>query len=91
MVFAKSFAYLVANKGDYKITSLKGKPHGVISLEILPCDAKGNVLTDKSGIVIKNPQQDLLNKQVHFIIKINSVKGLDAQYEVLILIAFKSS
>jgi hypothetical protein len=82
MVFAKSFAYLAANKGDYKITNLKSKQAGLINIEIAPCDATGKILTDKDGIVIKNPEKDLLNKKIHFIIKINNASQIDSNFEV---------
>jgi hypothetical protein len=81
-IFPKCFAYMVANKEDYKIMDFFGKQAGTINLEILPCDASGKVLTDKDGIVITNPEKDLLNKTVHFIVKINNVRGLHEKYEV---------
>ena len=67
----------MANKGDFKVLDFMGKQVGTISIEILPCAKEGRPLTDKGGIVIRNPETDLLNKNVHFNIKINSIKGLN--------------
>jgi len=80
-IFPKSFAYMVANKGDFKIVNFFGNQAGKINVDILPCDKTGRVLTDKDGIVITNPEKDLLNKMVHFTIKINGIRGLDEKYE----------
>ena len=85
-IFPKSFAYMVANKGDFKIVNFFGNQAGKINVDILPCDKTGRVLTDKDGIVITNPEKDLLNKMVHFTIKINGIRGLDEKYEVIIAI-----
>lgn len=81
-IFPKCFAYMVANKEDYKIMDFFGKQAGTINLEIQPCDVQGKVLTEKDGIVISNPEKDLLNKTVNFIVKINNIRGLNEKYEV---------
>ena len=80
-MYAKSFAHMLDNKGDYKIINLKGQPAGLINIEITPCDANGKIITDKAGFV-KNPEKDLLNKQVHFLFKINTISGIDKNFEV---------
>lgn len=73
---------MVANKADYRLTNLHGKLAGLLNIEIAPCDEKGKILTDADGIVIRNPEKDLLNKKIHFVIKINSLTELDKNFEV---------
>ena len=72
---------MVSNKGDYRITSLKGKLSGLLNIEMSPCDEKGRILTDKDGVIIRNPEKDLLNQQIHFIIKINALNDIDKNFE----------
>lgn len=86
IVLPKSFAYLISQKTDCKILSLHSKEAGQLSIEILPCSADGKVIPENSGIIIKDPKVDLLNKSVNFIIKINAVKNLNSIYEVCALI-----
>jgi len=72
---------MIANKGDYKLISLKSKEAGQLNVEILPCNAQGKVLTEADGIIINNPQTDLLNKNVNFLLKINNLKDINDLYE----------
>ena len=72
----------MANVGDWQIMNLKGAPAGTVNVDLLPCDATGKPLTDKDSIVITNPQKDLLNKKVNFMMKINNCRRLNERYEV---------
>ena len=73
---------MAANKGDYRITNMKNKLAGTVNIEISPCNAEGKVLTDADGIVIRNPEKDLLNKKIHFLVKINNLADVDKNFEV---------
>ncbi len=82
ILYPKSFAYMMENKGDNTIMNLKGAQAGTINVDLLPCDKNGKVISDKDGIVIINPEKELLNKNINFIIKINHIRGLNEKYEV---------
>ena len=56
----------------------------MINVELIPCDAKGKELTDKDTTVVQNPQTELLNKNISFLIKINGTRNLNQIYEVKI-------
>lgn len=84
ILYPKSMAYCMANIGDWQIMDLKGGPAGTINVDLLPCNATGTPLTDKDSVVITNPEKDLLNKKVNFIIKINNCRNLNERYEVII-------
>lgn len=81
MVFPKSFAYMLSNKGDYKILSMKSREAGLLNVEILPCNSQGKIVSEQDGIVIRDPKVDLLNQNVNFIIRINEIKNLSPNYE----------
>jgi hypothetical protein len=80
MVFPKAFANLMATRGDYKILSMKSKDAGTLNVEIIPCNSEGKEIDPKS-IQINDPERDLINKTVNFLLKINDVKGLNPAYE----------
>ncbi len=86
MFFPKSFANnLMASKANYQIINMKSREAGLIDVEILPCNSKGEIISDPNNFpVINDPKIDLLNKTLNFIIKINEIKGLDDRYEVII-------
>ena len=72
---------MIANKADYKIIDLRNKEAGTINVEILPCNGQGQVVSAKDVPNIVNPKQDLLEKTINFIIKINFAKLNNAVYE----------
>ena len=80
-IFTKSFAHMMDNNGYYKILNFNGQASGVINIQISSCDKNGNILETKAGFV-KNPEKELLNKQISFILKINSISGIDKSFEV---------
>ena len=84
ILYPKSIAYMMANIGDWSIMDLKGAPAGTVNVDLLPCDANGKPLSDKDAVVVNNPEKDLLNKKVNFMIKINNCRGLNERYEVRI-------
>lgn len=72
----------MSNKTDSKVLSLKSQEAGTLNVEILPCNGQGKVLTEKDGIIIRDPSTELLNKNVSFIFKINSLTNINPAYEV---------
>jgi len=83
IIFPKSFAYLIPTKSDFKIINYANKEVGLLHCEILPCKSNGKVITQEDGIVIHDPMQELLNKNLAFIIKINGIRNLPFNYEVI--------
>ena len=70
---------MMSNRGDYKIVSFKSKETGHLDVEILPCNAKGDIL---NPIEIHDPNVDLKNTSLlHFILKINEIKNLPSNFE----------
>lgn len=82
MVFPKAFAYMLKNKDDYKILSLKSQQAGLLNVEIVPCDGKGKPISQP--IQITDPRAELMNKTVTFLINISEIKNLDQRFEVFI-------
>jgi len=82
MLYPKCFAYMISFKGDFIILDFKSKEAGSVSVNILPCQANGTVIDpSKNGSIIRNPETDLLNKNINFIIKINTCSGINDKYE----------
>jgi hypothetical protein len=75
-------AYMHPFKTEATVINLKGSNSGSINIEVVPCNAKGQPITDKDNIVIRDPKTELLNKPISFIVKINDSKPLGAIYEV---------
>jgi len=81
-LYPKSFAYMVSFKGDFKILDFKSKEAGSVSVEILPCQANGTIIDpSKGGVIVRNPEKELLNKNISFIIKINGCANIHDRYE----------
>ncbi len=73
---------MMSTQGDYKIISLKSKDAGSLNVEIIPCNTKGEPIDTKTtGIEINDPQKELLNKSVNFILKIHELKNLPGNYD----------
>lgn len=81
-LYPKSFAYMISFKGEFKILDFKSKEAGSVSVEILPCQANGTLIDPSKGdVVIRNPEKELLNKNISFIIKINGCANIHDRYE----------
>jgi len=82
MLYPKSFAYMISFKGDFKVLDFKSKEAGALSVDIVPCQSNGTIIDpSKTNMVIRNPEKELLNKTVNFIIKINNATGLSDKFE----------
>lgn len=85
MLFPKSFAYMISNSGECKVINFKNQEAGILNVEIIPCNGQGVPIAEKDRIVIHDPKVELLNKNVNFIIKINSLKNVAPNYEVYLV------
>jgi hypothetical protein len=68
-------------KADANVIDLKGRQAGVINVEAVPCNAKGQPISEKDNITIRDPKVDLLNKPISFALKINASQPLGPVYE----------
>jgi hypothetical protein len=75
-------AYLQSTEDYYKIFDLRSKEAGQLFLELLPCDPKGGFLDEDEIKAVKDPLKDMLNKNLHFLMKINGIKLVNPIYEV---------
>ena len=82
LVVAKPLAYMVPVKGDFDILNFRSKNAGSLGVEIIPCNAQGKPYTEKDNVVIKNPEKDLVNKPLSFLITLNQAKNISSVYEV---------
>ena len=73
---------MLPKKDNHVIYDLKSRQAGVLNVEIVPCDAKGKELTDKDASLVQNPQAELLNKSLNFLLKVNGIDKLNEIYEV---------
>jgi len=81
MLFPKALAYMLPNKGDYKIIDLRNKEAGLLNIEIIPCSTTGKLLVDKDAMIIQNPKTDLIDKSINFILKLNATRNITSIYE----------
>ena len=72
---------MMPTKSDCKIIDLKGRSAGILNLEITPVNAKGLPLTEKDGVIIKDPKTELKNKPISFLIKLNATQQISEIYE----------
>ena len=75
---------MLANKSEFKILDLRSKEAGILNVEIVPCNAQGKPIDAKDGVMIKDPQKDLLNKNISFLFKINGISKLNTIFEVIL-------
>ncbi|CAD5119498.1 DgyrCDS8102 [Dimorphilus gyrociliatus] len=79
-VWTQSLSYVLDAKEQLEILDFKGNEIGKINIELLPCNKKGKVLTDKDDIWVDKPE-DLIGKDLHFIFKILSARGLPSRFK----------
>ena len=73
---------MLRNKTQVKILDLRSREAGTLSIELLPCDENGNLLDEKSLKIVRNPNEELINKNISFMLKINSANISHKLYEV---------
>lgn len=73
---------MLPNEAEFKILDLKNRETGTLNVQILPCNLQGKPLTDKDAIAVRNPATDLINKNLSFLVKINSIKLNNPRFEV---------
>lgn len=60
---------------------MRSRQAGTIEIEIIACDLNGNVLNDKDMKMIRNPDQELADKNISFILKISTAKISNPVYQ----------
>ena len=80
-VWLKSLGYLLEVREQLEITDFKGQDVGLLNVELLPCDRKGRVYKEDDDVWVENPS-DLIGRDLHFIVKISSARGLPSKYTV---------
>jgi len=70
------------NKTEINILDLRSRQAGTLSIELLPCDENGNPVNENSLKIVHNPKGDLINKNISFMLKINSANISHKLYEV---------
>jgi len=71
---------MIAFKESSKILDFKSREAGEVEVEIIPCQANGTPISD-SKLLIRNPEKELLNKNISFIVKINCATGIKDKFE----------
>lgn len=71
---------MIAFKETAKILDFKSKEAGNVECEIIPCQANGTPVED-SKLLIRNPEKELLNKNISFIVKINQASQIKDKFE----------
>ncbi len=80
-VWLQSLAYYVELREQLEITDYKGKQVGLVNVEMIPCNKKGKEFAEADDMFVNDPQA-LVGKDVHFVVKVNSARGLPSRYTV---------
>jgi len=73
-----SLGHMIPVRDKLNILDMRSKKAGLLSVEAVPCDSKGTPIENQ---IIRNPVQELANKEFSFLLKINAVEGLQPVYE----------
>ncbi|XP_065566574.1 kinesin-like protein KIF28P isoform X2 [Artemia franciscana] len=76
----RPLAHLVEIKGYFDVNDLKGSAIGQIEIELVPCDASRKERKADVEGYLEDPT-DLINKKLHFILKICSCRDLPNRYK----------
>ncbi|KAF0296590.1 Kinesin-like protein KIF28P [Amphibalanus amphitrite] len=78
-VVLQPLAFQVELKDQVEISNYKGAEVGVLNLEVVPCDASGKEYKEEDDRFVDSPDM-LIGKDVNFVVKINSARGLPKSY-----------
>ncbi|XP_013392684.1 kinesin-like protein KIF28P [Lingula anatina] len=78
-VWLQSLAYLIELKEQLEITDFRGRQMGIFNLEVVPCNKKGKEYTEADDVFVDDPEE-LVGKDLHFMVKVNSARGIPARY-----------
>ena len=59
----------------------KGSEIGTINIEIVPCSAEGQELSETDDAYVDTPLE-LMGKDIHFVVKIHGCRGLPIRFTV---------
>jgi hypothetical protein len=90
-VFLQPMAYLVEIKEQPDLIDYSRNEVGIVSVEIVPCNAAGHEYSEHDDIFVDSPSE-LLGRDMHFVMKIHGCRGLPARFTVRdLLISFAHS
>ncbi|XP_050405632.1 kinesin-like protein KIF28P isoform X1 [Patella vulgata] len=78
-IWLQSLAYHIEIKEQLDITDFKGQEVGLLNVELIPCDKKGKEYTENDDVFVNSPDE-LKGKDVNFVVKILSARGLPSQF-----------
>ncbi|XP_033624378.1 kinesin-like protein KIF28P [Asterias rubens] len=78
-VYMQSLAYLIESKEQLDITDYRGKEQGLLDVELVPCDKKGNEIKEDDDLFIDHPNE-LVGRDLNFVVKINGALGIPSRY-----------
>jgi len=78
-LWLQSLSYHIDMVEQVQITDYRGAEVGVVNVEILPCNKKGKEYTEKDDVWVDDPAE-LVGRDLHFLIKITSARGLPAKF-----------
>ncbi|KAK3784099.1 hypothetical protein RRG08_066087, partial [Elysia crispata] len=78
-VWMQPLAFRIESKEQLEITNYSAQDVGLLNIEVVPCDDKGKEYTEADNMFCENPQE-LMGKNVSFVFKIVSARGLPARF-----------
>ena len=63
---------------------IQGQELGLLNFEIVPCNKKGKEYTEKDDVWVDSPEE-LVGKDVHFLVKVLGARGLPNRFTVCML------
>ncbi|XP_064610663.1 kinesin-like protein KIF28 isoform X2 [Liolophura sinensis] len=78
-VWLQSLAFSIETKEQLEITDFKGTEVGLLNTEIIPCNKKGKEYTEADDVFVEKPE-DQIGKEIHFVVKITSARGLPNRF-----------
>ena len=71
----------IESKEQLDITDYRGKEQGLLDVELVPCDKKGNEIKEDDDLFIDHPNE-LVGRDLNFVVKINGALGIPSRYTV---------
>ncbi|ESO96408.1 hypothetical protein LOTGIDRAFT_115884, partial [Lottia gigantea] len=78
-IWLQSLSYLIDIKEQLDVTDFKGQEVGLLNVKVIPCDKKGKEYSEEDDMFVNSPEE-LLGKDINFVVKIDSARGLPSQF-----------
>lgn len=78
-VWMQPLAFRIESKEQLEITNYSAQDVGLLNVEVIPCDDAGKEYTESDNMFCEN-SQELMGKNVSFVFKIVSARGLPARF-----------